>query len=318
MSKYIVLHGISIAKDFAPETFGRLTSIGPAFRVRQSNGSTKWMIVCRCECGNYKTCKLETLKNEQVRSCGCLHLESASVRAAVNCRKIKERSDSLYLIVSGVRVCRSFIPETTGRITSVGPVFVSDNIKKQVYLCECGNYFACSINSVKHGRTKSCGCLLKEKSSEQGKSKKTHGQSKRLSGSSTPEYNAWIGMKERVFNEKSISYDLYGGRGIAICERWLDPFSGFFNFFHDMGRRPSPDHSIDRINVDGDYSPENCRWATSVTQANNKRNNRIINAFGRSQTLAMWARELCVSYSSLHSCLSRGISLEDFAKKRLT
>lgn len=79
------------------------------------------------------------------------------------------------------------------------------------------------------------------------------------------EYNSWRAMKERCDNKKYHAYNRYGGRGIRYCERWKD----FANFLHDMGRKPTPKHSLDRIDNDGDYCPENCRWATQTEQVRN-------------------------------------------------
>jgi hypothetical protein len=82
-----------------------------------------------------------------------------------------------------------------------------------------------------------------------------------------PEYHAWRGMMSRCYNPKSSGYKYYGGRGITVCERWKNSSN---SFMEDMGPRPSPKHSVDRINNDGNYEPSNCRWATWKEQANNK------------------------------------------------
>lgn len=127
--------------------------------------------------------------------------------------------------------------------------------------CECGNIHIASNNGLRTGRTRSCGCLR-----EEGRRllTRTHGESSR---NRTVEYCAWAGMLGRCRNPRNAKWEHYGGRGIAVCERW----QSYENFLADMGRKPSPQHSLDRIDVDGDYTPENCRWATATEQRCNQR-----------------------------------------------
>lgn len=126
----------------------------------------------------------------------------------------------------------------------------------------------------------------------------------------SPEYTAWKGMRDRCSRVTSSKFALYGGRGITVCDRWRDSFE---NFLADIGRRPSPRHSVDRINVDGNYEPSNCRWATQAEQCQNTRNNKlskedVINirkelAGGRSQ--ASLAKAYGVTPQTVHAIKSR-------------
>jgi hypothetical protein len=113
----------------------------------------------------------------------------------------------------------------------------------------------------------------------------------------TPEFNIWSMMKNRCTNPNCNRHQFYKDKGIKVCDRWLGP-DGFIHFIEDMGRRPGPKYSIDRIDNDGDYCPENCRWATDKEQANNHSNDFIVEYNGREQTLALWCDELCLPYGT--------------------
>lgn len=108
------------------------------------------------------------------------------------------------------------------------------------------------------------------------------------SGKLTPEYISWVHMRGRCNRPSAHNYRYYGGRGIRVCERW-DEFS---NFFADMGPRPSVKHTLDRIEVNGNYEPTNCRWATQITQVRNSRHNHLLTANGITRCLSEWA-EVC-------------------------
>ena len=123
----------------------------------------------------------------------------------------------------------------------------------------------------------------------------------------TPEYNVWVAIKKRCYNPTYKDFPRYGARGIRVCDRWLE---SFLNFLADMGRRPSSRHSLERINNDGPYAPENCRWALSVEQANNRRNNRHITFNGRTLTVAQWERALGTKRGLILDRLQRGWTID--------
>jgi hypothetical protein len=131
-------------------------------------------------------------------------------------------------------------------------------LRKFRCVCECGNQKIVRIDSLTNGSIKSCGCLSIEISRELHK---THGKKKHYL------YSTWNDMKQRCINPKHKAYNNYGGRGIKVCDRWLESFE---NFLQDMGDRPLG-HSIDRINNDGNYESFNCRWATPIQQIKNRR-----------------------------------------------
>ncbi len=165
-------------------------------------------------------------------------------------------------------------------------------------ICECGAQTTATVSDLRSGHTKSCGCLSAERMRAM---RTTHGRS------DTPEYNIWQGMLSRCYNPHSKIYRHYGGRGIKVCERW---HTSFEKFFADMGKRPSRRHSVERINNNADYSPQNCQWATRVKQANNTRQNHYATYLGKTQSIADWARELNIPYHRLRARILRGVSIE--------
>jgi hypothetical protein len=167
-------------------------------------------------------------------------------------------------------------------------------------ICDCGRQIVVRKDSLTGGRSLSCGCLRGERVSA---ATSTH----HLTGS--PEWWAWVHMNQRCFNPRNRSYPRYGGRGITVCERWRGK-EGFPAFLIDMGHRPSKSHSIDRINNDKGYCPQNCRWATIGEQNRNTRTNRKITFNGETLCAAEWAVRLGMVKRTLYNRLSRGWSVE--------
>ena len=195
-----------------------------------------------------------------------------------------------------------------GRLTAISR---SCNINGRVAWlcrCDCGVETTVIGNKLQQGRTVSCGCRRRDilnNMSNVGKSNATH------KGTGTPEFRTWTGMKTRCFNVRSQDYEQYGGRGITVCDRWLS----FETFLADLGPRPTPQHSIDRINNDGNYEPGNCRWATKKEQSRNQSTSRILSLNGRSQSVAAWAEEVGMKADTLRHRLDRGQTLTEALSK---
>jgi len=182
-----------------------------------------------------------------------------------------------------------------------------DSSKKVIWecLCDCGKIIVCNSYKLTHNSTKSCGCYKKDWHT---KNKVKHGQSSE--NFKTSEYIAWKNMKSRCYNSKNSRYADWGGRGIKVCDRWLNSFE---NFFYDMGKKPSTKHSLDRIDVNGNYEPDNCRWATNKEQASNKNINRHLTADNKTMNMSDWAIELKCNPSQLLYFLYRGYQFQKVA-----
>jgi hypothetical protein len=151
------------------------------------------------------------------------------------------------------------------RLTVISAPFKRDALDRWrvTCRCECGKLAEPRCTHLSIGRVRSCGCLKEDSGAILGKKNRTHGAAHGV------EWKTYYSMRRRCLQKHHKSYSYYGGRGITVCERWLESFE---NFLADMGTRP-PKHSLDRIDVDGNYEPTNCRWATAKQQANNRRNN---------------------------------------------
>lgn len=175
--------------------------------------------------------------------------------------------------------------------------------------CDCGKEKFVRPRSLTSATTLSCGCLHREQAKALCVGRMKHGHARRGITPKSRLYRVYYSMIARCSNPNTAKYSDYGGRGITVCERWRGEH-GFEHFLEDMGNRPDGG-SVERINNDGSYSPENCRWATASEQCNNRRSNRIIIHDGRAQTVSQWAREVGLKRATLNERLILGWSVSD-------
>ena len=172
-------------------------------------------------------------------------------------------------------------------------------------VCDCGNITICDYSNLKYGTTKSCGCLREELRPSLNY---RHGLCY------TKLYHVWSAMKDRCYNKNCAAYEDYGKRGISVCDEWRSDFKAFYDW--SMNHGYTEGLSIDRINNDGSYSPENCRWATRKEQVNNRSNNLTFTYKGITHTLAEWSEIYGINASTLHDRVMRlGYSFEEAISK---
>lgn len=177
--------------------------------------------------------------------------------------------------------------DTTGK--KYGWLLVlSDNGETCTCKCDCGNVAEVNRRRMMTGHIKSCGCM---------KGNPTHGKRH------TRLYIIWTGMKARCYNENSIEYKRYGFRGISICEEWKNNFEAFYDWAVENGYEEKL--TIDRIDVNGNYEPSNCRWSTTLEQGCNKRNNHFLTVDGETKILSQWEREFNIHSSTMSNWLRR-------------
>lgn len=162
--------------------------------------------------------------------------------------------------------------------------------------CDCGGKTSSRSGSLVSGSSTSCGCLARERTRQRSIKHGMEGK---------PIYQLWDGMIRRCYNPNHAAYKNYGGRGITVCDRWRS----FEKFFEDIGFRPEG-MSLDRIDNDKGYSPDNCRWATQKEQCRNTRTNRMLTAFGTTKSLIEWAEHIGVTENLLRTRLRSGWAIE--------
>ena len=195
-----------------------------------------------------------------------------------------------------------------GKLTVIKKV---ENNKRQqtrwLCRCECGKETVVDRTnlSINKKKTYSCGCWRQKQITKHNKYR-------------SKIYNAYVAMKQRCYNKNHPAYKYYGERGIKVCKSWLNKENGFVNFYKwSMKNGYKENLSIDRINVNGNYTPSNCRWASSLEQMNNTRKNRYITYNNQTHTVAEWARIFNIPYSTFYSQIIRkGVSIKDFIESK--
>lgn len=215
-------------------------------------GRSKYKWLCKCECGNETIVRGDVLKSGGTKSCGCLSSDVAKAH------------------LEGKRFGNLTVIKETGR-NEYGDV---------LWLCKCdcgNNHIVKSVNLI-HGYVKSCGCMRNQMISD---ANKTHGKT------DTRVYNSWHCMKNRCYNANDEHFKDYGARGITVCEEWINDFQAFYNWAMSHGYKEGL--TIDRIDVNKGYSPENCRWATAKEQQHNRRNTIYLTYNGETKSTPEWA-----------------------------
>ena len=207
-----------------------------------------------------------------------------------------------YKSITLSKKAKDITGQTFNRLTAISPIGrTAHGSIKWLCICKCGTYHTVRLGGLTSGMTQSCGCRKREGAAARMTTMlTTHGMTHSL------ENGIWRSMRKRCKNKNDDYYHLYGGRGITVCKRW----DKFENFYADMGKRPTNNHSIDRIDNNGNYTPENCRWVTMKQQCRNKRNNRLISFNGETRCVAEWAEIVGIHKSSLLARLNKGLSTE--------
>lgn len=206
-----------------------------------------------------------------------------------------KRKGSRFVDLTGIRF---------GKLVAISPN--GQNKAKQYLwncLCDCGNTSVVVGSNLIRGNTKACGCV---RLTEIGDRTRKHGMGK------SRIFKIWAGMRKRCLNPQCLSYKLYGGRGIKICQRW----NSFDLFYKDMYIGYSDNLSLDRIDPNGDYEPNNCRWATTKEQNNNRRNNRVIEYNGEVKTLSQWSELSGVKQNTISNRIKSGWDTYDAIYKK--
>lgn len=246
------------------ERFGRLVVVEAVYNTEKKRRFWK----CICDCGNYVTASTGNLRSGDTRSCGCLHREATSKRNRV------------YTDLTGRRFGKLVVLSRTRDERTQRPVWECQ--------CDCGNKKLVTSSDLTHGRVMSCGCFHSEMVAKRNF---RHGLKRH------PLYMVWRDIKDRCYNSKNIGYHRYGGRGILMCDEWLNSPDVFIRWGETHGYEKGL--QIDRIDNDKGYSPDNCRFVTCHDNNRNKSTNYFVEYNGEKKVLKDWAEEIGFSSCGL-------------------
>ena len=264
--------------------FGKLKVIREGPRV-PNGAKTARGIVVQCECGSDEfVANINNLRSGRTTSCGCVKRQAAARTAAGQKGKSKEE-----ITANGRQ--SNLEGQVFGRLTVVEDLGNVEGYRAYRCTCSCGSETDVAAHRLLHEKgPRSCGCLQREAVTKHG-----------MEG--TRVYKIWQGMKSRCYDRNHVSFKHYGGRGIAICERWLNDFA---IFYADVDEPPSDRHTLDRRDANGNYEPGNCRWATYIKQANNTRANLVLTFEDEIRTAAEWSRITGLNAATIRQRKKRG------------
>lgn len=207
------------------------------------------------------------------------------------------------IILCNIEKLNYYINKRYGKLV-IKSIHYTDGTKtntKVNCICDCGNNKIISLRTIRRGKTKSCGCLQKEKSSQSRKARAKHNKSH------TRLYRTYYAMVDRCYNKKHKDFKNYGARGITVCDEWLNNIENFL--YWAKQNNYNDNLTIDRIDNNKDYSPNNCRFVNSCTQNNNRRNNIIIEYNNEIKTLSQWAKHFNIEYRFFYYRFKKGKSI---------
>lgn len=275
-----------ILVDKSGEKHGTFTIVQPVSRA--NDGHLKWLI--KCECGY-----ITIVSSNNLRS---------ATKHCPSCEPFIDRESK--------RLDEEYSGKKYNMVTILRFAYIKNAHRQYECRCDCGKVFYSAISPIKNGSRISCGCSVRTK--ERTIEPRINGKYRTsLKKKALPLYRVYNDMHRRCEKQYRKDYKRYGGRGICVCDEWSGEhgYDNFCDWAYKNGydeSAPYGDCTLDRIDVNGNYSPENCRWADKYVQANNRRNNHIVNVNGHKQTLISACREKGIDYRMVHSRLQRGWS----------